>query len=267
MSYIWIGLLLTSVVSGLYWLLRPKPLTVDVQQAHRLKTLRQLMWLFQTHRGKSIAWLSGDTQVFAELTEIAHRIQKAINDYRSTEQSSSYWLSTVKLWQQISEQWRNNTVEVNFKQHNALIRQLMYTIEDELSLALLTQRNENSNAASQSGGNLLYVIEFLGQTRAIGTNVTSSGRCESITKIRLCYLSQKLSESVSLLERLDTGFKHQARLIPPILQCVQEHLLPAQNLMSTQEWFSLCTESIDALYRYFDQTILSHNGRATSESV
>lgn len=134
----------------------------------------------------------------------------------------------------------------------------MYCLEDELTSALILNDKDTVYSHAYSGGKLLNVIEYLGQTRAIGTNVTSSGKCESVTKIRLSYLSQKLNESVCNLENQDIKFKHHSGLIPPILQCVQERLLPAQNLMSTQEWFSLCTGSIDTLYQHFDETILGN---------
>ena len=258
MYYFWLTLLLLIAVIGIYCALQQNPLNAEAPIKHRLKTLRQLMWLFQTHRGKSIAYLSGDTKVLKEIEVIARQIENAIKDYGDAEQSSPYWSSTLTLWQRIVKQWHKSTIEENFKQHNALIKQLMYCLEDELTSALIMNNKAAIYSHAYSGGKLLNVIEYLGQTRAIGTNVTSSGKCESVTKIRLSYLSQKLNESVCNLESQDIKFKHHSGLIPPILQCVQERLLPAQNLMSTQEWFSLCTGSIDTLYQHFDETILGN---------
>lgn len=224
----------------------------------RLATLRELMWLFQTHRGKSIAWLSGDKNVVVELRNLQSRIQldiKKLNSSAKHSSKNSNWQATQLLWTKVASQWRDGPVEMSFKLHNALIKQHMFAMEDEITCLESRQVLIREGGYSQFSSSLLNMIEFMGQTRAIGTSVTSSGKCQSIAKIRLCYLSQKLQSSVQQVKGQDADFKQREKLIAPVVSCVKENLLPAHNLMSTKDWFALCTESIDALYAYFDQTL------------
>ncbi len=222
-----------------------------------LRSMRELMWLFQTHRGKSIAWLSGEKEADKELRVISQRIQLESDKLGRQVQGAGNqnWLATKKLWNKVSCNWRQLAIEDNFRLHNALVKQLMFAIEDEITLLQIQDLLFVGAKADAPCSSLLEIIEFLGQTRAIGTNVTSSGKCQSIAKIRLCYLSQQLQTSIERLRAQDPEFHQRQKLVEPVVKCVKEHLLPANDLMSSKDWFALCTKSINGLYAQFDEKL------------
>ncbi|BDX06216.1 nitrate- and nitrite sensing domain-containing protein [Planctobacterium marinum] len=220
-----------------------------------LRAWRHLMWLFQQHRGKSTAFLNGDETTQKDLLGLEAKITEGINSLKHAPSKNRNWQATIQLWQELSKHWQQKSVEDNFKLHNTLIKQLIFAIEDEISWMASFRSASKSSDFEQTTISLLNTIEFVGQTRAIGTSVTASRKCESITKIRLCYLSQKLQQTAESLQEKDVQSRQKKALITAIIQQVQERLLPAQNLMTTKAWFDLCTDSIDGLYTHFDKSI------------
>jgi hypothetical protein len=217
-----------------------------------LKRLRTLLMYMQQHRGLSNGLLSGNTLVEDDIQKIELLIAREITEVSSIDgwvKENPKWESILDHWHRIQENYQSMETDVNLKQHNTLIANLLYLIDDLAydhhlgKLGLL-------DVAETHWRNLLFIAEYVGQARALGMGVVSKGFCTSVLRIQLNHLVVKIESNISSSwsESIQHDF-HQ------LLNVIEEQVIVDPPTIMPAEYFKLATGCINHVLREFDRQI------------
>jgi hypothetical protein len=217
-----------------------------------LKKLRSLLTYIQQHRGLTTSYLNGNLVVAAEVGRIEVLIKKEIADLQAVEgwlQNNSKWDSVVDHWLRISTHYKAMDAEVNLKQHNNLIANLLYLIDD-LAYAHHLGQLGLMDAADANWRNLLFIAEYIGQARALGMSVVSKGVCTHVLRIQLNHLLVKIESNInpSWAESIQQDFRK-------FLKAVEDQVITDTPSITPAEYFKLATGCIEHVLMEFDQQV------------
>lgn len=255
------GLLLLTGIVMLCILNRHRNLQRQCDQQRGLALLvkmRDLLSNIQKHRGLTHGFHGGDRSLSADIQQLQNRIGADIADIATI----GGWVGSNERWNNLCGHWRRlcasfNTLEQEncLLQHNMLISNVLYLIEDTADAHQLHRLNADISAACLVWKELLVTAEYIGQARALGTGVTASGHCTSVSRIRLNYLRQKIEETTRLTWRhLDVASDVKNKLAA-LLQCIEQQVLVDQPTIASQAYFKLATETLDGVFAQFDREV------------
>ena len=172
--------------------------------------LKVLLIYLQRHRGLSTGYLQGDRHLESSVREISLNI---VDQWKSIENSfpevasEQLYEGISNHWQRLDKRWKAQTISNNIEQHNRLIINLLYLIENHAESNALLTRFARKSGLHVIWKELLETIEAIGQTRAIGMGVVGAGESSTIERIQLKFLNEKVA---ARLERIEKAF--EARL-------------------------------------------------------
>jgi len=262
-----IPLLTTILIGSIFFaLIRGKKSQLIKKQKLGLKwlcLLRNLLAHIQQHRGLSSGYLNGGKELLKEIQPLHVIITREISDISSIGnwmENNSEWIDIIKHWKRISENYINNTAKNNLLQHNSLIQNILYLIDDmalEHSLQLLLTTDKKP--LHYIWRELLYAAECIGQARAIGTGVTASGTCDSISRIRLNYLCQQVETKTSALNQELAFFTPEKNEISYLLNCIDKNVTREVPDIKSTEFFEIASRALNSLYDQYDEIIRMQN--------
>lgn len=219
--------------------------------------LRKLIALVQVHRGKTIAQLgsvSRDNNREIKNIETSLEAQLTKLDATATTINSARWQHIKLHWQSKCLTWQQKDIAMNFYFHNTLVQEVLYLIDDTIHYASPTS-NEKSTDLDILCASILPTIEYLGQTRAVGVQATSGGACDSVSRIRLNFLGQKIEQDFIASQhnlKLDKAIN---TAIDNVLKNMRSNIMGNKTLLSSEEWFAICSEAMEKLYQLFDHRL------------
>lgn len=217
-----------------------------------LKGLRTLLMYVQQHRGLTNSYLNGNSQTEAEIARLEAIIKEEIFNIEEID----VWLLTNPKWESIADHWSRLTVsyktteaENNLKQHNNLIANLLYLIDD---LAYAHQLGKLGSADATDGDwrHLLSLAEYIGQARALGMGAVSRGQCSNLLRTQLNHLRVKIEANINRnwTEITQHDF-HQ------LLTAIEKQVVLEKTSISPAEYFALATECIKHVLMEFDSQV------------
>jgi hypothetical protein len=254
-----IGLMLMGAISMIWLKLR------DVKQAQkrqqqgilRLEKMRLLISRIQKHRGLSTGYLNGDKNSLPDIKQLQYSIAGDIISIKKLDiglNQDERWPNVLSHWKRLSEKFNHREVDNNFNQHTQLIRSLLYLIEDIADgHQLLKLKHPHIQSSRVLWKELLIAIECIGQARAIGTGVAAAGECDSIARIRLNYLKQRIAETSTKVWQGLPAAKGDEEQLNQLVKEIELKLLTGKPSITASEYFKRCSQMIDALYDYFDK--------------
>lgn len=268
--YIIIVLAIVLIAVAFHFYQIQKQTSLKTNGLKNVSELKLLISDLQTHRGLSSAWLNGDESKKTILLSLQHTISTKINylELQNSINSSNRWKSFIDHWGRLSKSDTNREPENNFTQHTQIISNLLYLLEDEAEFSHL-----NAIAIPELPNigfvwrELAVTAEKIGQSRAIGTGVTTRKNCSSVHKIRLSFLKQHIeemmNETLSKLSCIDcfshehVGLLKDAKLKMEYLTLTMQHdLIEADEITINQnEYFNLATNAISALDLIFEHQV------------
>jgi len=265
MNMIFLGCLAVSVVSVslALWMHQHSKKQQESKQKTGviwLKCLRDFLENIQKHRGLSTAYINGAVENKATI----ETLQLAVNENIESVKNTGPWIQNSERWTLIIEHWQrlertalsNRDPDNNLLQHNKMIQNALYLVEEMADEHALFELQESMQHSIEFlWRDLLHVIEYLGQARAIGSGITSKRKCSSVERIRMNYLYIKIQEScASMLPHLANGAEVE-REVSSMLVTIQENLLGAKCSIDTPKYFSMATKTIEFLYAQYDCTL------------
>lgn len=216
-----------------------------------IKLLRSFLTQLQQHRGLTTGYINGNHIIFPDIENVRRRITSIIEDIHINGlwvRDNVKWSSMVDHWSRLSTTYLQGDADNNFKQHNILIANLLYLIED---LA------DAHHLARMGGGTLdtdwrylLSIAEYIGQARALGTGVAARGECTSVMRIQLSHLRNKIAGSI------EVAWPDKSRQeIKNLLACIECQLMIDKPSISATDYFTLATRCIDQVLEQFDRQI------------
>jgi len=227
-----------------------------------LQHLRVFLSHIQQHRGMTSGFLNGGTKLLNEIKNLEVQVNNDISKILGVDdwmKANSRWMTIEEHWERLSDNFQNYTSEDNFRQHNTLIKNILYLIEDmaqEHELLLLKEREKKS--LHLLWRELLAAGEFIGQARAIGMGVTSSKHCDSISRIRLNYLCQKIESNTKLLWNEITPEESQQDSVENLLSCINNEIIKEPLTISPSVFFDTASDALNSMYYQYDEYFKNH---------
>ena len=244
-------------------------LAFDRKRSRRRRQALGLAWLqsmalmlarVQQHRGLSNGFLNGSVELNHQIKPLQLRIQRDISDIESQDDwilSSRSWISLKSHWGSLSNDYSDKTAEDNLAEHNHLIQNFLYLIDDMAQAHGLLLLGEREQPLQLLWRELLTAAEYIGQARAMGTGISAQGRCDSVSRIRLNYLCEKINQHCDSVWRdLKLDHKHKVAVVK-LLECVQQDILLERINIEPAAFFEIATSAIDTLLQQY-QALVEH---------
>lgn len=225
-----------------------------------LEALRKMLDLLQQHRGLSTGYLNGSTSLLTQIKQLQAHIrdtQAQIIGVHASIQQNDRWQALSEHWARLTDKFRSLSTPDNLRQHNQLIQSLLYLIDDIAQQTdLLLLKNTGDQPLILAWRELLTAVECVGQARAVGTGAVAAGQCDTITRIRLNYLYQKIERTCSLAwETLPPSALQRTR-VESLLTCIQEELLGrARPTLEVKAYFNTASDAVASLYEQYDHLV------------
>lgn len=213
----------------------------------QIQHLRTLLMLMQQHRGISNGFLNGDATLKSRMistTDLLNKGMSAIN-MSAEKVLVQRWLSIQAHWHKLSTSVTHLTPANSLQQHNKLILNLLYCIEDTHEKYDIANRLKATHQSTWL--QLLFTTESIGQIRAIGTGVAASKQCSSVERIRLNYLCHSVQEKINNKQIMIHVDKVEA-----LLASVENQLLQAHTTIGADSFFANASQCIELFYAEFD---------------
>ncbi len=225
-----------------------------------IKNLRLILALLQKHRGLTSTYIKGEVSLKTSIMSLQHEANRRIKDFVLVSrgiQENELWLGILDHWSRLTKSYVSNNVENNLTQHNAMIQNMLYLIDD------MAVSHEVTRLKINRIGNirlvwkeLLTAIECLGQARAMGSAILAEGTCSSVSRIRLAYLQQKISATADNAWRGIPFTEAQKRQLDKVVHCIKNEIIGSSNTHKTtlgsKDYFNMCSEVMDNYYQHFD---------------
>lgn len=228
-----------------------------------IRNFRVLLYLLQKHRGLSSTYISGQHTLKSSISSVQLEANKTIEDIVQTNNSiltNELWLSVYEHWQRLSQNYAKNTIENNVLQHNSMIQNLLYLVDDiAVSHQLTRLKLKNVDNIRLIWKEWLSAIECIGQARAMGSAILTDGTCSSVSRIRLSYLQQKITETTALAWRGIPVTEEQKGQVNRLIACIKIQIINASQTntisLKSTDYFELCSKVIDIYYQRFDELV------------
>lgn len=222
-----------------------------IQGIEYIKLLRILLTCMQQHRGLTTGLINGNTAVKPDIEKLAIKIKDLVGEIDAAGvwmRDNVKWSSLVDHWSRLGMAYLQGDADKNFKQHNILIANLLYLIDDVADVHHLSKIT--GDAMDTDWRYLLSIAEYIGQARALGTGVAAKGECSSVLRIQLNHLRNKIASSV------DASWPDKSRLeIQQLLRCIETQIIIEHPSIQASDYFKLATSCIEHVLDQFDRQI------------
>jgi len=248
------GPTITAIGAYMFWrkqrrLIRIKQWSDSVKLIGRL---RGMLSRIQQHRGLSNAWLNGDSERQQDIQQIERKLGRdlaEIEDYVPSGAALHRWLEITRHWATLSARYGQLGAAENIRQHNLLVANILYLMEDVTEDCLIISGVGGvSPSKLRDGLRWLELAEIVGQARAIGTGAAAAGRCDSVARIRLAYLGERIHEfsgNCNLEAAMLAGLKEFSGLVEKVM-------IVESSELSASVYYQEASVLIDDIYRRFD---------------
>ncbi|GIC76538.1 nitrate- and nitrite sensing domain-containing protein [Moritella sp. F3] len=222
----------------------------------KLNVMRKLLTRMQQHRGLSNGILHGEEDLKPRLiavTEKVNQLNIEIADMYPDLSDNERWQAMRDHWQRLAADYFNLNIRNNLEQHNKLVLNLLYLINDIAFDNKLHQLNNNNSESIQFlWQELLFTAESIAKIRAIGTGIAAAKVCTRAERIRLSYLCQSLEQSINIQKNPDYLLK-----ISYLLKVIDTEIMISRPTIKADRFFNIATESIDMILISFDKQLNS----------
>ena len=217
-----------------------------------LKSFRKLLTHVQQHRGLTNSYLSGNKKAKSDIGLLELSIKAEISEIEVVDLSirdNPKWESILDHWGRLNDHYDQLSVETNMRQHNILISNVLYLIDD-----IAYQHHLGKVGLVESTDtdwrHLLTVAENIGQARALGMGVVSRGVCTSVARIQLNHLREKIVKQIepSWSENCLADFSH-------FINVLDEKVIVEEPSITPDDYFSLTTRCIEHVLQEFDHQV------------
>lgn len=220
--------------------------------------LRELFSLLQQHRGLSNGLYKGDITLKDSQKETAFTVDEHINTMQKTRfNNKPLWElqprfeSITEHWQRFSTSTTAITASNNLEQHNKLVLNTLYLIDDiaeQFHLHKLVDDKQES--IRHLWLELLFTVENIGQIRALGTGVAAAKLCSHVELLRLNYLSNSVLHTLNNYLTEDNSAH-----IEQLINVLESQVLHTPPTIDAKEFFALASACIDDVLSTFDKQL------------
>lgn len=234
----------------------------------------EMMTAVQQHRGMSIAFLNGDhsfkPKMLAKRQDIQNilgRMPDLLDEAPELHPDKASLAEIRHRWDELVATSIDQVPEVSFKQHTALVREIIHLMGDMGEhLGLLD--GEGSSLAMLSNTLLLklpLLLESIGQARALGSGYAAQGQVGAVGRIRLSFLDQRIRECYEGIHGTTRVSEPVSKRVEALLDTLQQKFIGAETVdISSATFFQTATEAIDACLMLWKE-VAQHTGAAVGK--
>ncbi len=252
-------------------------LNQEIKGVTYLQSLRLPLQHIQQHRGMTAAYLNGATQFkdrimskrlevdnyFSQLQEIENKLGKELKIKDSTRK-------LIKLWNSIKTSSMQQSAEQAIQKHSQLIRHilLLMNLVADSSKITLDSKQDSYYMGAALVSSLPYLMEYMGQARAVGSSIAAKGEFSQKTYVKLSVLINNIDNYAAHLKagldtaitdnndikyKLGTLININNKAITELKDLLENELIkPAQITISSDKVYSVATKAINHAYKLFD---------------
>jgi hypothetical protein len=247
------------------WRLRMKSTTERALKQTRgllyLKELRNILDQVQQHRGLSSAFINGGAQVKSAIDETQKKLVQmmhAVAHVGGNAEKSERWQNIREHWARLSKNYRELGLSDNIRQHGALVQSLLYLIDETAQQHdLLLLETLDGKPLLHAWRELLIAAECTGQARALGSALAAKGSCDTVSRIRMKYLEQKIRETSEKVWKQLTPSAQQRESLAELLNCLRQNFIDDDPNLGVEEYFAIASRAINGLYQQYDLILSS----------
>jgi len=248
-------LTVVGVIGRLQWLKRQVALQ-KVEGVAYIKRLVAVLIKAQQHRGLTTGFLGGDHSQLSQIEGLERDISRMLADIAMLKGflSNSRFRGITDHWSRLNGNYESLGLANNLTQHNKLITNFLYLIEDIAD----THALESAASTSSTNQRLMQVLqaaEYVGQARAIGTGVSAAGRCDSVARIRLLYLHGQIVKAMLTDGNTLPSDRSAREPIGHFLTVLEGMTHVNGELLDSQSYFALATGALDCVFKQVEQEI------------
>lgn len=233
------------------------------QQAglHWLGLLKRILSTTQQHRGMTTGYLNGSVdlseQIYSLQKKINHELE-AIESEKNWFNENERWLGILQHWHNLSKNFKSYESSNNLKQHNLLIQNMLYLIDDMAEEHhLLELKTEQKIPLQIAWRELLVAAEHIGQARALGMAIASTHLCNTTERIRMKYLMQKIDQTTSeAWQQVSCSDEHRST-VHNLQSCIQEKIMVNHPNINVNDYFTIATKALDSVHAQYDELVSS----------
>ena len=218
--------------------------------------LKDLIKNMQQHRGISYSVLNHNRSKISDLVLIETRIEQSsqrLKSLYSANNVADHWLAFQDHWQRLRQNNLFIEAEYNLEQHNRLINVLLFIVEDLMENNHWQDIDNNELAGdAKTLQSLLSTAEWIGQARALGSGILAAGNIESVERIRMNFLKEKLQHCLTTYDFSDECIQPLTEFIELIESAI---LKSSDESISSSEYFDKATVTIESYMQTFDALI------------
>ncbi len=176
-----------------------------IETIDTLTHLKKLLILIQQHRGLSTGYLNGQHNLNNTITQTSNNIDKLwreVNRQFPKIVHDQLFEGISSHWARLKTRWQEQSISNNIQQHNRLITNLLYLIENQAESNPSLTRFARSSGMDIIWKELLETIEAIGQTRAIGMGIIGEGKSTAVERIQIQFLLEKANTRLSHLNEV-----------------------------------------------------------------
>ena len=240
----------------------------QVRKQQRVKQVLGLSWLqslktllshIQQHRGLTSGYLNGGVELMAQIQNLQARVSRDVDAIAQVDEwmeRNERWIAINQHWARLAGNFRANDPDNNLQQHNLLIQNILYLIDDmALRHGLLGIKVQRDKPFYLLWRDLLSASEYIGQARAVGMGVAARKGCDSISRIRLNYLSRKIEENTAAiwaeLQVSEQCINHTREL----LRVIRTEVVAESVCLAPQQYFKQASQALDSLHSEYDALV------------
>lgn len=167
--------------------------------------LQSIIQNIQKHRGLSAAFLGGNQSLSKDLEAQQEQLKEKITAFENTLKTNNELTIHADKWELIKTEWNQLTsigqltTKESFNQHTALIEKILFLtseISDSTNLSLDSDVIHH-HLVKVITDDLIHSTEYMGQARAVGSNVLAAKDMTDDQQLSLFYLSRLMDETLS----------------------------------------------------------------------
>jgi hypothetical protein len=259
------SVLLLAILLGIFYKHHRKKDRYAIQKEglKHIRNLRLSLYLLQKHRSLTTSHLAGQKDLKHSIEDVQHQVNQIVEDIQCTNKKiliNELWISVSEHWLRLSQNYQHHSVDNNILQHNSMIQNLLHLIDDVAFSHELTQLKliEISNLRLV-WKEWLLAIECIGQARAMGSAILAEGSCDSVSRIRLAYLQEKIAEITERAWREIPTSDEQKKQVNRLLACIKIEIINASlsnsMTLTSADYITFCTAVMDDYYQQFDDVL------------
>ena len=223
-----------------------------------LTILKNVLLNLQKHRGTSYRILWGEKNLDNTLITLQQNTARAMHELKALKEHkylSERWLAFEDHWGRLSNNCLSLDAENNLEQHNKIINTFIYLMEDVAEQHHLSEAQLDLSAAhtiNNGWKEVLTTAEWVGQARALGAGMLTSGNYGSVERIRMSFIRSKLAKFAQ-----QSGHHSAANIqLGNFVSIIEKELLEkSQPDITSKDYFDQASTTIESYMQQFDREI------------